>query len=307
MKTSRSLFSAALTTATLFNVGVSLPTIAGTFEASEVEQNRFIAVAAPFGVDKKNYQLLILEQITNKQACWSESGSDPVVIDPLLLNFDFSGICGRSIDSNGYSIRLGDQDLGTDYLLRVVQRNDELVLVGTPIKDRKASEIVVGRTHGMSDGFQKIILDPGWHLTRRTYNGQQLGHLYLTGDVAALGTPQPGSPPPATTATPPLQEPPKRELIFTPPTEATATPSSPRNTLPPLPLPARNQSVTQPLDAATVTPSSPENTLPPLPLPVRNQSVTQPIDVPASPPVKVPQSPFPTPRRTVPVFNTPGS
>jgi hypothetical protein len=54
-----------------------------------------------------------LEQIPGKQKCWSESGSNPVMIDPLLLNFDFTGICRRATDSNGYSIRLDGRISGS--------------------------------------------------------------------------------------------------------------------------------------------------------------------------------------------------
>ncbi|HEY9668329.1 MAG TPA: DUF3747 domain-containing protein, partial [Coleofasciculaceae cyanobacterium] len=128
------------------------------------------------------HQLLIVEQISPKQQCWSESGNNPVIIDPLLLNFDFSGICGRSTDSNGYSIRLADEDFGLQYLLRVVQRNGELQLVGTSRTNANAPDILIGRSGGMTNGFAKIVLQPGWRLTRRTYEGKPLGHVYLTNE-----------------------------------------------------------------------------------------------------------------------------
>jgi len=44
------------------------PTIAATFGQEEVEQNKFVAIAAPVGSGE--HQLLILEQQSDKQACW---------------------------------------------------------------------------------------------------------------------------------------------------------------------------------------------------------------------------------------------
>ena len=35
----------------------------------------------------------------------------------MLATFDFTGICNRYIDGNGYSLRIGGDDLGTRYRL----------------------------------------------------------------------------------------------------------------------------------------------------------------------------------------------
>ncbi|MGL6344379.1 MAG: DUF3747 domain-containing protein, partial [Waterburya sp.] len=37
-----------------------------------------------------------------------------------------------------------------------------------------------GRTHGLSSGSLKIILDPQWQLTKRIYNGNATNHIYLS-------------------------------------------------------------------------------------------------------------------------------
>src|SRR6056297_3510108 len=81
----------------------NIPANASTFEEQTIQQNNVVAIARPYGQGK--YDLLIIEQIPDKRACWTESGSNPVLVDPLLLNFDFTGICRRATDSNGYSIR----------------------------------------------------------------------------------------------------------------------------------------------------------------------------------------------------------
>ncbi|AFZ20804.1 DUF3747 domain-containing protein [Allocoleopsis franciscana] len=181
MKTSFRGTVAAFATVLISIIGAGTLAKAATFGKQEVDQNKFVAVAAPYG--NNQHQLLLIEQISSKRPCWSESGSNPVTVDPLLLNFDFSGICGRSTDSNGYSMRLADEDFGLQYLLNVVQRNGELQLIATSRTNRTAPDIVIGRTRGLTSGFAKIFLEPGWRLTKRTYEGKTLGHVYLTNDL----------------------------------------------------------------------------------------------------------------------------
>jgi N-acetylmuramoyl-L-alanine amidase len=163
--------------------------LAVVFGQKEVNQAKFIAVAKPVGQD--SHQLLVLEQVTDKQQCWSESGSQPVIVDPLLLKFDFTGICGRSTDANGYSIRMDGQDLGGKYTLRIRYRNNDMVLVGSP-DDSKDPEIEIGRANGLVKDFAKIQLNPGWYFSKRTFTipatektpetVKVLGHVYLTRD-----------------------------------------------------------------------------------------------------------------------------
>lgn len=194
------LAALALSTTSL-TTGIN-PAQASIFGQSEVDQGSFVAVAQPFGSSLHN--LVIIEQKPNKNTCWSESGSQPVKINPLLLNFDFSGHCGRSTDSNGYSIRIAGEDYGSNYLLNVVERDGELHLVGTHRRDRSQPEIHLGRTYGMSDGFLKIFLDPGWRFTKRTYEDRTLGHVYLTADsVAVLDPNNTNDTPPPVDTTPP--------------------------------------------------------------------------------------------------------
>ncbi|MGF1514557.1 MAG: DUF3747 domain-containing protein [Elainellaceae cyanobacterium] len=155
------------------------------FGQKEVDQNKFVAIAAPFG--NNNHQLLVLEQVSNERACWEESGSTPVVVNPLLTNFDFTGICGRSTDSNGYSIRVDGEDLGLQYSLRVIEREGDLKLVGRPFRLGNGSEIEIGSAQGSTDGFVKLSLNPGWEFAKRTYEGRTLGHVYLSYNSALPG------------------------------------------------------------------------------------------------------------------------
>ena len=90
---------AVLSTASFVSFSAWSPTTAATFDNIEVSADKFVAVAAPYGDNKS--QLLIVEQVSSKRPCWSESGSNPVQVEPLLLNLDFTGICDRKTDSNG--------------------------------------------------------------------------------------------------------------------------------------------------------------------------------------------------------------
>lgn len=165
---------------------ISPNAIAVEFDKTEVEQERFVAVAFPrtFG-----YSLIVFEQISDAQACWSEQGSSPTVVDPLLVNFDFTGICGRATDSNGYSVRMGGKDLALSHRLTVRSVDGEIFLVATSQDNPEASPILIGRSYGMSNGFTKIILEPGWRFTKRSYQGKTLGHIYFTNDRRPNATP----------------------------------------------------------------------------------------------------------------------
>lgn len=181
MNTLLNLRVATLATLALSAVGTSQPAIANSlFGQQEVNQSQYAIVASPYG--GTFHQLLILKQISNVRPCWSESGSSPTTINPLLLEFDFTDICGRSTDSNGYSIRTGGEDLNWRYSFRVARRGNELHLLGVPNVDRSAPELLIGRTRGYNPGFSKFYLEPGWRLAERAYQGTSVGHVYLTND-----------------------------------------------------------------------------------------------------------------------------
>lgn len=170
---------AALATAVLSTITIFNPASAVTFGQKEIEQSKIIAIAIPGSTFPKLY---VIEQISNARPCWSESGSNPIIVDPLFSTFDFTGICGRAMDSNGYSIRMANQDLGLQYNLRLVQKENDIVLIGYSFQPN-APQIEIGRTYGISNEPMKIILNPGWRFTKRTYEGKTLGHTYFTNDL----------------------------------------------------------------------------------------------------------------------------
>ncbi len=179
MKTFFKQSIAALTTFGLLAFSSLHPAKANFFDQKEVEQSRYIAIAVPraFGP-----QLLILEQKNNARQCWSESGDRPTLVDPLLLNFDFTGICGRATDSNGYSIRMAGTDLALEYALSLQMSGGDIRLMGISRYDSNAPRLLIGRTYGLANGFTKIVLEDGWRFAKRSYQGKELGHIYVTTD-----------------------------------------------------------------------------------------------------------------------------
>jgi hypothetical protein len=184
--------SVIYTTALLWSVGFAashiLPaTAAATFDQKELDPNRVIAVAVPLAQGDR-YNLLILEQLSDAKQCWQQNPSNSNLIDPLLLQFDFTGICGRSTDSNGYSVRIAGQDRALDYRLSIGKERDRLVLWAVPSRNAQSSAIAIARTDTLTSGFLKLQLNSGWRFTKRTYGGKTLGHIYLTRDTEGGAT-----------------------------------------------------------------------------------------------------------------------
>jgi len=154
---------------------------ASVFSSQPLDQARFAVLAQPVG--RSDWKLLVLEQIKPEPLCW-EKRSDGLV-DPSLNRFDFSGICSRYLDSNGYSLRVGNEDLASRYRLRLEQQGNSVALLAmTP---SQPTELLVGRgSLGQRDrdAFVAIDLEPGWSLERRAYGSQTLSHVYF-----ANGTP----------------------------------------------------------------------------------------------------------------------
>ena len=153
------------------------------FTAVPVEEANFILVSAPIGQGERS-QLNIYEQRTNKRPCFAVSGGTPAAVDPLLSSFDFTGVCNRYIDGNGYSLRIGANDLGTRYRLTVVNTGRDMELRASPSRDRSQPSFVIATTGGAGRGFLQLKFQPGWTLKRRAYGTKNLGHMYIYRDAA---------------------------------------------------------------------------------------------------------------------------
>lgn len=153
------------------------------FDAIAVPQERFVIVAVPIGSSGTKAQLQIYEQIDpSKRACFEVASGTPAAVAPLLGTFDFTGICRRYIDSQGYSARVGNEDLGSGYRFVVRKVGDDNLLMATPAGGSSAKpEMLVGRTNGTAapTTFLAFTLEPGWQVMRRAYGGRPLGHVYL--------------------------------------------------------------------------------------------------------------------------------
>ena len=68
----------------------------------------------------------MLEQIKQQPCCWTPRGDG--LVDPTLNKFNFAGICSRYLDSNGYSLRNGGEDLGSRFRLSLRQSGNSLKL-----------------------------------------------------------------------------------------------------------------------------------------------------------------------------------
>lgn len=152
------------------------------FTTSEVDQTKFVMVAAPIG-SGSSAQLNIYEQRTNARPCFEMSGSAPAVVNPMLATFDFTGICNRYIDGNGYSLRIGGDDLGTRYRLSVIKSANDVQLMAVPTRDPAQSTYLIAKAGGAGNGFIQLVLEPGWRLMRRQYGKRTLGHLYVYRDA----------------------------------------------------------------------------------------------------------------------------
>ena len=153
------------------------------FTAVPVEEANFILVSAPIGQGERS-QLNIYEQRTNKRPCFAVSGGTPAAVDPLLSSFDFTGVCNRYIDGNGYSLRLGGDDLGTRYRLTVVKTGSDIELLAAPTRNSSQPVYLVAKAGGVASGFVQLNLQPGWTLMRRAYGTKPLGPLYIYRDTA---------------------------------------------------------------------------------------------------------------------------
>jgi hypothetical protein len=148
----------------------------GIFESKPLPQERFAVLAQPVGQD--SWKLLVLEQIKRKPLCWTPRADG--LVEPTLNSFNFSGICSRYLDSNGYSIRSGGSDLGTRFRLRLMQQGSTLQLQAFN-PDQKAP-ILVGHApipQRHRNGFVRLELNNDWRLERRAYQGRTLSHIYF--------------------------------------------------------------------------------------------------------------------------------
>ena len=161
----------------LGGLGVSLPGLSrALFDSRPLQQERFAILAQAIGDSR--WKLLVLEQIKSRPVCWEER--DDGLIQPSLNTFNFSGICSRYLDSNGYSLRTGGTDSDKRYRLKLEQDGNRLVLVALdPDRGNRTVVARANQTQRDKNAFVKLTLLPGWSLERRAYQGRTLSHIYF--------------------------------------------------------------------------------------------------------------------------------
>ncbi|MEM9450879.1 MAG: N-acetylmuramoyl-L-alanine amidase [Cyanobacteria bacterium P01_E01_bin.6] len=157
--------------------GWEAPVAAASFSNRPIPESQVVATAAPIG--SNSHQLIILEQISSERECWQDNGA---TIDPLLLNFDFVGICGRATGSNGATLFVGGEDLGWRYAIRIMRDGDNLRLTAQSTSDSNAPTLELGTAQEVDGELVEINLNSGWSITKRVYNGEPVLHYYLTND-----------------------------------------------------------------------------------------------------------------------------
>ena len=148
----------------------------GLFSSAPVEVSSFAVLARPVGDD--DWSLVVLEQLRSRPFCWTPRPDG--LVDPTLNRFDYTGICGRFIDSNGYSLRIGEEDLNHTYRLRVQRVGNELQILATTAS--RGTELLVGRgtvPRRDRDLFVSLQLEQGWELRRRVFGSRSLNHVYF--------------------------------------------------------------------------------------------------------------------------------
>jgi len=167
--------AALIATTAAASIGIPLAA-ANLFDSQPLDQERFAVLAQAVGRDR--WKLLVLEQIKPRPLCW-ETRRDGLV-NPSLNSFDFTGICSRYLDSNGYSLRTGGSDMASSFRLRL--DTDQRGLRLSAMDPNRGVPIVVARAERPKrdrNAFVKLELEPGWSLERRAYQGRTLSHVYF--------------------------------------------------------------------------------------------------------------------------------
>ena len=166
---------ALITASAVAAAGIPLAA-ASLFDSRPLDQDRFAVLAQAVGSNR--WKLLVLEQIKAKPLCWEERRDG--LVTPSLNSFDFTGICSRYLDSNGYSLRTAGSDMASSFRLRL--DTDQQGLKLSAMDPDRGVPIVVARAERPArnrNAFVKLKLEPGWNLERRAYQGRTLSHVYF--------------------------------------------------------------------------------------------------------------------------------
>lgn len=143
------------------------------FGSEPLAQDRVIALAQPLSNDR--WTLIVLEQREPAPPCWRRNANGSVLTYEMHLP---ESTCGRYLSGSAYSLRAGGQDLRQPWRLRVEHSNGQLQLLAS---DGKQTEpILIGSGQAAGSALVELRLQNNWAFERRTFEGQNLGHLYVS-------------------------------------------------------------------------------------------------------------------------------
>ena len=142
------------------------------FGSAPVEPDRAIALAQPLSGDRWN--LIVLEQIEPAPPCWRRFPDGSVITYESSLP---AGTCGRYLSGNAYSLRVNGDDLRHPWRLKVESSEGRLQLLASG--NLQAEPLLVGTGTAAGSGLVELKLEEGWSFERRTYQGNNLSHLYV--------------------------------------------------------------------------------------------------------------------------------
>ncbi|MFO0104569.1 MAG: DUF3747 domain-containing protein [Cyanobium sp.] len=143
------------------------------FGSEPVAQDRVLALAQPLSNDR--WTLIVLEQREPAPPCWRRNANGSVLTYEMHLP---ESTCGRYLSGSAYSLRAGGPDRRQPWRLRVEHSNGQLQLLAS---DGKQTEpIVIGSGQAAGSALVELRLQNNWAFERRTFEGQNLGHLYVS-------------------------------------------------------------------------------------------------------------------------------
>ena len=160
------------------------------FQAARLPESDFAIVASnledasyvPRGYSRQRI-LNVIRQLSPARSCWKARDDDSVQID--LKDWNWTGVCARFVNANGYSVRMRGVDFQQDSDLVLEQEGPYVVLY---TKNRFTDQVepipvAVARTRPESQESSYLMkLLPGWRLEQREFNGRKLGHVYFSHD-----------------------------------------------------------------------------------------------------------------------------
>jgi hypothetical protein len=153
-------------------VPLQLARAAAPFGSTAVAEDQVIALAQPLSDGRWN--LIVLEQRQPAPPCWRRNPDGSVLTYEMHLP---ESTCGRYLSSSAYSLRVAGDDLRHPWRLRVESNNGQLQLLASG--SQQPQPLLLGSGQAAGSALVELKLQNDWAFERRTYNGQNLSHLYL--------------------------------------------------------------------------------------------------------------------------------